>query len=118
MDININWMDLSLMILPTIVYGFIFYILYLIIECMRKYLRNNNSVKNTVIGKRKLSEILKQHRNNKKFTQEFVAESIGVTRQAVSKWENGSCEPSTTNLLALAKLYNITVDQLLNGNDN
>ncbi|HHX77896.1 MAG TPA: helix-turn-helix transcriptional regulator, partial [Firmicutes bacterium] len=38
-------------------------------------------------------------------TQEFVAETIGVSRQAVSKWESGSSDPSTTNLMALAKLF-------------
>ena len=37
-------------------------------------------------------------------TQEFVAEALGVSRQAVSEWESGQSDPSTTNLLALAKL--------------
>ena len=46
-------------------------------------------------------------------TQEFVAESIGVTRQAVSKWESGASDPSTSNLLALAKLFNISAENLL-----
>ena len=46
-------------------------------------------------------------------TQEFVAEHLGVSRQAVSKWENGTSDPSTTNLLALAKLYDIRVEDLL-----
>jgi transcriptional regulator with XRE-family HTH domain len=46
-------------------------------------------------------------------TQEFVAEAIGVTRQAVSKWENGTADPSTSNLLALAKLYGVNAEELL-----
>lgn len=46
-------------------------------------------------------------------TQEFVASSIGVSRQAVSKWENGTSDPSTANLLALSKLYQISPEQLL-----
>ena len=46
-------------------------------------------------------------------TQEFVAESLGVSRQAVSKWENGSSEPSTSNLIAIAKLYEIPPEELL-----
>ena len=46
-------------------------------------------------------------------TQEFVAERLGVSRQAVSKWENGSSEPSTSNLLALSKLYGISPEELL-----
>ena len=46
-------------------------------------------------------------------TQEFVAEALGVSRQAVSKWENGTSDPSTSNLCALAKLYGIPVEELL-----
>ena len=46
-------------------------------------------------------------------TQEFVAESLGVSRQAVSKWENGTSDPSTSNLLALAKLYGVSAEEIL-----
>ena len=46
-------------------------------------------------------------------TQEFVAEHLGVSRQAVSKWESGTSDPSTTNLLALSKLYGISAEELL-----
>ena len=46
--------------------------------------------------------------------QEFVAERLGVSRQAVSKWENGTCDPSTSNLPALAKLYSVSPEDLLN----
>lgn len=46
-------------------------------------------------------------------TQEFVAEALGVSRQAVSKWESGASDPSTTNLLALAKLLGAEPEELL-----
>ena len=46
-------------------------------------------------------------------TQEFAAEAIGVSRQAVSKWESGASDPSTSNLLALAKLYGVPAEELL-----
>ncbi len=46
-------------------------------------------------------------------TQEFVAETLGVSRQAVSKWESGISDPSTTNLMALAKLFGVTVEDML-----
>ena len=46
-------------------------------------------------------------------TQEFVAEHLGVSHQAVSKWENGTSDPSTSNLLALAKLYGVSAEELL-----
>lgn len=60
-----------------------------------------------------LGEALKARRTAANYTQEYVAEALGVSRQAVSKWENGTSEPSTANLMALAKLYCVTVDELL-----
>lgn len=63
--------------------------------------------------KRSLGEILKEHRTRCNMTQEMVAESLGVSRQAVGKWESGNSEPSTANLIALARLYGVTVDELL-----
>ena len=60
-----------------------------------------------------LGETLKELRTERNMTQEFVAESLGVSRQAVSKWENGSSEPSTSNLIAIAKLYEIPPEELL-----
>ena len=46
-------------------------------------------------------------------TQEFVAESLGVSRQAVSKWESGLSDPNTTNLIAVAKLFGVTPEELI-----
>ena len=46
-------------------------------------------------------------------TQEFVAEHLGVSRQAVSKWETGASDPSTANLIALAKLFGVDPSVLL-----
>ena len=60
---------------------------------------------------------LRDARNAAKLTQESAAESLGVSRQTVSKWENGSADPSTTNLLALAKLYGVAAEELLRGID-
>ena len=48
-------------------------------------------------------------------TQEKLAEQIRVSFQAVSKWENGTSDPSTSNLLALAKLYGFSAQELLSG---
>ena len=50
---------------------------------------------------------------NCKMTQEFVAETLGVSRQAVSKWESGASAPSTTNLMALAKVFDVSAEELL-----
>ena len=63
--------------------------------------------------RKSLGEILKELRSEHGMTQEFVAESLGVSRQAVSKWENGTSEPSTSNLIAIAKLFEIPPEELL-----
>lgn len=60
-----------------------------------------------------LAAALKEQRIRCGITQEFVAEQLDVSRQAVSKWENGTSEPSTANLMALAQLYGTSVDELL-----
>ena len=63
--------------------------------------------------KKSLGEALREQRLRCQMTQEFVAERLGVSRQAVSKWENGTSDPSTSNLLALAKLYGVSAEELL-----
>ncbi len=60
-----------------------------------------------------LGDVLKAHRTRCNMTQEFVAEKIGVSRQAVSKWEKGLSEPSTSNLIVLAKVFGVSVEELL-----
>ncbi|MBQ8861765.1 MAG: helix-turn-helix transcriptional regulator [Clostridia bacterium] len=60
-----------------------------------------------------LGETLKMYRETSNMTQEFVAESLGVSRQAVSKWETDTSDPSTSNLLALAKLFGVSAAELL-----
>lgn len=60
-----------------------------------------------------LGEVIRRHRSRCKMTQEFVAESLGVSRQAVSKWESGAAAPSTANLMALAKLFQVDAGELL-----
>ena len=60
-----------------------------------------------------LGKALKENRIRCQMTQEFVAEALGVSRQAVSKWESGQSDPSTTNLLALAKLFGVRPEELL-----
>lgn len=89
------------------------YIIILIIKALRKYLRSADAGKEKNETKMSLGEALKACRVNSKMTQEFVAERLGVSRQAVSKWENGTSDPSTSNLLALAKLYDVTVEEIL-----
>ena len=55
----------------------------------------------------------RQRAPDRSVRQEFVAEALGVSRQAVSKWESGASDPSTANLIALAKLFGTTPEELL-----
>ncbi|MBQ1251597.1 MAG: helix-turn-helix domain-containing protein [Firmicutes bacterium] len=61
-----------------------------------------------------LSENLMNLRKVFGYSQEYVAERIGVSRQAVAKWENGTSTPDIVNCAALAELYNVTLDELVN----
>ena len=88
-------------------------LIVLIIRALLKYINSKDVREEKSVIRKSLAEVLKTHRTRCKMTQEFVAESVGVSRQAVSKWENGTSDPSTSNLFALAKLYGITADQLL-----
>ena len=83
------------------------------IKALKKYNRSEEVRKEKAEVRRSLGEVLKEHRVRCKMTQEFVAESLGVSRQAVSKWETGTADPSTSNLLALAKLFGISAEELL-----
>ena len=87
---------------------------FLIRKILKKYISSGEIRKEKSVVKKTLGETLKEYRINCKMTQEFVAESLCVSRQAVSKWENGTSDPSTSNLLALAKLYGVSVEEILN----
>ena len=54
----------------------------------------------------KLVELRKKHG----LSQEELADKLGVSRQAVSKWERSEASPDTDNLIELAKLYDISID--------
>ena len=90
------------------------WIISLIVRALRKYLRSGPAAQPSEQAK-SLGEALKARRTAANYTQEYVAEALGISRQAVSKWENGTSEPSTANLMALAKLYGVSVDELLTG---
>lgn len=64
----------------------------------------------------KLADRLVELRKENKLSQEALAEKLGLSRQAISKWERAEASPDTDNLIALADLYGLTLDQLL-GND-
>ena len=88
-------------------------LMILVYKALRKYLGSDPQRQESQILRRSLGEVLKDHRMRCGMTQEFVAEAMGVSRQAVSKWENGTADPSTSNLLKLAKLYGIAPEDLI-----
>ena len=83
---------LSVTIILTILFTLIptalfLYVIVLAIRALRTYIRTNGVRQEKNQIKRTLGEALKEHRLRCQMTQEFVAESVGVSRQAISKWE-------------------------------
>ncbi|MFI3163638.1 MAG: helix-turn-helix transcriptional regulator [Bacillota bacterium] len=93
--------------------GVLVWLIILALKALLKYLRTSDVRDEQKVTRQSLAEILKKHRVECKMTQEFVAEAVGVSRQAVSKWENGTSDPSTSNLIVLAKLYGISPEELI-----
>lgn len=60
-----------------------------------------------------LSENIKNKRRELKLSQEYIADQLGVSRQAVSKWETGQSEPTARNLTELATLFGISLSELV-----
>ena len=60
-----------------------------------------------------IAQRLMERRKQAGYTQETLAEKLGVSRQAVSKWERSESSPDTDNLIALAQLYGVSLDDLL-----
>lgn len=102
------WLVLNLLLLA----GAIF-VAVLLVKALRRYLRSTMARQEKAKVRKSLGETLRDRRKDCKMTQEFVAEALGVSRQAVSKWESGASEPSTSNLLALAKLFQVDAAELL-----
>ena len=105
---------LSLIIIIPLFALFV-YLLILVIRALRKYINSGPARKEARTVRMTLGEKLRENRVRCKMSQEFVAEAVGVSRQAVSKWENGISDPSTSNLIALAKLYGLSAETLLEG---
>lgn len=89
------------------------YLFILVVKALRKYIRTKDVRDDKKAMAKSLGEALKENRLRCQMTQEFVSETLGVSRQSVSKWENGLSDPNTSNLIALAKLYGISAEELL-----
>ena len=62
----------------------------------------------------KLSDKIIKFRKSNGWSQEEFAEKLNVSRQTISRWENGTALPDAQNILHISKLFNITTDYLLN----
>lgn len=60
-----------------------------------------------------IAQRLAELRRAKGYSQEALANRLGLSRQAVSKWERAESSPDTENLIALARLYGVSLDELL-----
>ena len=56
---------------------------------------------------------LKKARKERNLSQNDVAAKLGISRQAISRWENGAAYPDIDNLTLLSEVYGISVDELL-----
>jgi transcriptional regulator with XRE-family HTH domain len=63
------------------------------------------------------SEKLKSERKKKGWSQEELAEKLYVSRQSVSKWENGQNYPSIEIIIKLSDLFHVTIDELLRSDE-
>jgi len=61
---------------------------------------------------------LVQLRKKNGLSQEELADKLGISRQAVSKWERAESSPDTDNLISISKLYNVSLDELLKTDEN
>lgn len=114
MDMGLKIFAVFLVLLIPLL-GLFAYLLFLVIKALRKYVRGGPARAEAKEVRGTLGERLRENRARCKMSQEFVAEALGVSRQAVSKWENGTSDPSTANLIALAKLYGVSAQALLEG---
>ena len=62
----------------------------------------------------KLSYKIVKLRKANGWSQEYLAEKLNVSRQAISRWESATAQPDATNILQLSKLFGVTTDYLLN----
>ena len=70
------------------------YLIFLVIRALRVYISSKEVREEKTRLKQSLGEALRELRIQNKMTQEFVAQTVGVSRQAVSKWESGVRTPA------------------------
>lgn len=102
-------MVLAVIVIKVIPYIFFAVLVALVVRYLNARPRRDRERKTA----HSLGEVLAEERRRCGMTQEFVAHELGVSRQAVSKWEKGTSDPSTHNLIALAELYGVDAATLI-----
>lgn len=92
------WWGILNLVLTVALLAAVVYLFVLIVRALKKYIGSREVRAEKQAVKRTLGETLKAHRTRCQMTQEFEAESLGVSRQTVSKWENGSARPQHDKL--------------------
>ena len=65
-----------------------------------------------------IKEKLQFLRKQNGYSQEQLADKLGIARQTISKWENGQAVPELNTLILLSELYGVTIDRIVKDNDN
>lgn len=65
----------------------------------------------------KIGEQLQRQRKLHQMSQDELADKLGISRQAISRWENGATLPSFYNVLAISDLFHISLDELIRGDE-
>ena len=80
---------------------------------MRTILSYNEHIKNKEVTNMTFAEKLKSIRKQAGMSQEKLAEKLGVSRQAVTKWETDAGIPDIENIMAISALFDLSIDELL-----
>lgn len=64
-----------------------------------------------------IAERIQELRKQSGYSQEQVAEMLGLSRQAISKWESGQGKPEIDNIVKLTEIYNVSADYILLGTE-
>ncbi|VDG33489.1 DNA-binding protein [Lactobacillus hokkaidonensis JCM] [Lactiplantibacillus mudanjiangensis] len=64
-----------------------------------------------------IGERLREQRKTRQLSQAKLAEALHLSRQSISKWENGTALPSFANVVAISELFGISLDELIKGDE-
>lgn len=86
----------------------------ILVRIMILYQRTCENLKGS---EKMLSDNIREYRKKANMSQDELAEKLGVSRQSISLWETGQTQPTIDNIIALAKIFNISADTLLGNTD-